>query len=190
MGLLSPRLTTGTRQAWQRRQDFYRYLNVAALPCSLIPTPPLALLSESRLARPPISSVSISARPPRRRWRTKSSVCFVKKSAKCDFFLNLMKKSLNFRLLRSGQKRWCRLHTIAFSMSGRHYSASPEHGLTLPKSPPQEVKIARFCPATLDFADVSGDFTDLFHVFRKKPCPSDFYFRYLSMRPQKSKVAK
>ena len=39
MGLLSPRLTTGTRQAWQRRQRFYRYLNVAALPCSLIPTP-------------------------------------------------------------------------------------------------------------------------------------------------------
>ena len=34
------RLTTGTRQAWQRRQGFYRYLNVAALPCSLIPTPP------------------------------------------------------------------------------------------------------------------------------------------------------
>ena len=28
----------------------------------------------------------------------KSSVCFVKKSAKCDFFLNLMKKSLTFRL--------------------------------------------------------------------------------------------
>ena len=40
MGLLSPRLTAGTRQAWQRRQGFYRYLNVAALPCSLIPTPP------------------------------------------------------------------------------------------------------------------------------------------------------
>ncbi len=34
----------------------------------------------------------------KRRWRTKSSVCFVKKSAKCDFFLNLMKKSLTFRL--------------------------------------------------------------------------------------------
>ena len=31
-------------------------------------------------------------------WRTKSSVCSVKKSAKCDFFLNLMKKSLTFRL--------------------------------------------------------------------------------------------
>ena len=28
----------------------------------------------------------------------KSSVCSVKKSAKCDFFLNLMKKSLTFRL--------------------------------------------------------------------------------------------
>ena len=40
MGLLSPKLTTGTRQAWQRRQGFYRYLNVAALPCSIIPTPP------------------------------------------------------------------------------------------------------------------------------------------------------
>ena len=40
MGLLSPRLTAGTRQAWQRRQGFYRYLSVAALPCSLIPTPP------------------------------------------------------------------------------------------------------------------------------------------------------
>ena len=36
MGLLSPQLTTGTRQAWQRRQGFYRYLSVAALPCSLI----------------------------------------------------------------------------------------------------------------------------------------------------------
>ena len=35
-----PCFTTGTRQAWQRRQGFYRYLNVAALPCSLIPTPP------------------------------------------------------------------------------------------------------------------------------------------------------
>ena len=127
MGLLSPRLTTGTRQAWQRRQGFYRYLNVAALPCSLIPTPPddekspgifhlqedfeltipqptappptpLARLSESRSARQPISSVSISARPQKRRWRTKSSVCSVRKSAKCDFFLNLMKKSLTFRL--------------------------------------------------------------------------------------------
>ena len=32
------------------------------------------------------------------RWRTKSSVCSVRKSAKCDFFLNLMKKSLTFRL--------------------------------------------------------------------------------------------
>ena len=31
-------------------------------------------------------------------WRTKSSVCSVRKSAKCDFFLNLMKKSLTFRL--------------------------------------------------------------------------------------------
>ena len=40
MGLLSPRLTAGTRQAWQRRQGFYRYLSVAALPCSIIPTPP------------------------------------------------------------------------------------------------------------------------------------------------------
>ena len=59
---------------------------------------PLARLSESRSARQPISCVCISARPPRRRWRTKSSVCFVKKSAKCDFFLNLMKKSLTFRL--------------------------------------------------------------------------------------------
>ena len=38
--LLYTSLTTGTRQAWQRRQGFYRYLNVAALPCSLIPTPP------------------------------------------------------------------------------------------------------------------------------------------------------
>ena len=27
-------------EAWQRRQGFYRYLNIAALPCSLIPTPP------------------------------------------------------------------------------------------------------------------------------------------------------
>ena len=63
----------------------------------------LARLSESRLARPPISSVSISARPPRRRWRTKSSVCFVRKSAKCDFFLNLMKKSLTFRLWKDSE---------------------------------------------------------------------------------------
>ncbi len=63
----------------------------------------LARLSESRLARPPISSVSISARPPRRRWRTKSSVCSVKKSAKCDFFLNLMKKSLTFRLWKDSE---------------------------------------------------------------------------------------
>ena len=56
------------------------------------------ILSESRLARPPILSVCISARPPRRRWRTKSSVCSVRKSSKCDFFVNLMKKSLTFRL--------------------------------------------------------------------------------------------
>ena len=49
------------------------------------------------------ASVSISARPPRRRWRTKSSVCFVKKSAKCDFFLNLMKKSLTFRLWKDSK---------------------------------------------------------------------------------------
>ena len=33
-------VAAGTRQAWQRRQGFYRYLNVAALPCSIIPTPP------------------------------------------------------------------------------------------------------------------------------------------------------
>ena len=58
----------------------------------------LARLSESRSARPPISSVCISARPQKRRWRTKSSVCSVRKSAKCDFFVNLMKKSLTFRL--------------------------------------------------------------------------------------------
>ena len=45
----------------------------------------------------------ISARPPRRQWRTKSSVCSVRKSAKCDFFLNLMKKSLTFRLWKDGQ---------------------------------------------------------------------------------------
>ena len=44
------------------------------------------------------SSVCISARPQKKRWRTKSSVCSVRKSAKCDFFLNLMKKSLTFRL--------------------------------------------------------------------------------------------
>ena len=141
MGLLSPKLTTGTRQAWQRRQGFYRYLNVAALPCSLIPTPPddeqspgifhlqedfeltipqptppLARLSESRLARPPISSVSISARPPRRQWRTKSSVCSVRKSAKCDFFLNLMKKSLTFRLWQNGKIHphflWCQISPL------------------------------------------------------------------------------
>ena len=128
MGLLSPRLTAGTRQAWQRRQGFYRYLNVAALPCSLIPTPPddeqspgifhlqedfawtipqlttpLARLSESRSARPPISSVCISARPQKRQWRTKSSVCSVKKSAECDFFLNLMKKSLTFCLWKDSK---------------------------------------------------------------------------------------
>ena len=34
---------------------------------------------------------------------TKSSVCSVKKSAKCDFFLNLMKKSLTFRLWVGGK---------------------------------------------------------------------------------------
>ena len=31
---------TGRRQAWQRRQGFYRYLKVAALTSSLILTPP------------------------------------------------------------------------------------------------------------------------------------------------------
>ena len=51
----------------------------------------------------PISSVSISARPQKRRWRTKSSVCSVRKSAKCDFFVNLMKKSLTFRLWKNSQ---------------------------------------------------------------------------------------
>ena len=63
----------------------------------------LARLSESRSARPPISSVSISARPPKRRWRTKSSVCSVKKSAKCDFFVNLIKKSLTIRFWKNSQ---------------------------------------------------------------------------------------
>ena len=38
------------------------------------------------------------------RWRTKSSVCSVRKSAKCDFFLNLMKKSLTFRLWQDLQE--------------------------------------------------------------------------------------
>ena len=40
----------------------------------------------------------------KRQWRTKSSVCSVRKSAKCDFFLNLMKKSLTFRLWQDSQK--------------------------------------------------------------------------------------
>ena len=47
---------------------------------------------------------------------TKSSVCSVKKSAKCDFFLNLMKKSLTFRLWQNSQKYsyflWCEAGTI------------------------------------------------------------------------------
>ena len=42
---------------------------------------------------------------------TKSSVCSVRKSAKCDFFLNLMKKSLTFRLWKNSQVDsyflWC-----------------------------------------------------------------------------------
>ena len=67
------------------------------------PTVPLARLWESRSARQPISCVCISARPPRRRWRTKSSVCCVRKSAECDFFVNLMKKSLTFRLWQNSQ---------------------------------------------------------------------------------------
>ena len=54
-----------------------------------------------------------SARPPRRRWRTKSSVCFVKKSAKCDFFLNLMKKSLTFRLWQDREKHFNQLRRKA-----------------------------------------------------------------------------
>ena len=33
----------------------------------------------------------------------KSSVCSVRKSAKCDFFLNLMKKSLTFRLWKDSK---------------------------------------------------------------------------------------
>ena len=57
-----------------------------------------------QIGKAPISSVCISARPPRRQWRTKSSVCFVRKSAKCDFFLNLMKKSLTFRLWQDRKK--------------------------------------------------------------------------------------
>ena len=56
-----------------------------------------------QIGKTPISSVSISARPPKRRWRTKSSVCFVRKSAKCDFFVNLMKKSLTFRLWQNSK---------------------------------------------------------------------------------------
>ena len=55
-------------------------------------------VASGNIVRRDISSVSISARPQKRRWRTKSSVCSVRKSAKCDFFLNLMKKSLTFRL--------------------------------------------------------------------------------------------
>ena len=69
------------------------------------PTTALARLSESRSERQPISSVCISARPQKRRWRTKSSVCSVRKSAKCNFFLNLMKKSLTFRLWQD-----CKIH--------------------------------------------------------------------------------
>ena len=47
--------------------------------------------------------IGISARPQKRQWRTKSSVCSVRKSAKCDFFLNLMKKSLTFRLWKDSK---------------------------------------------------------------------------------------
>ena len=75
-----------------------------------------ARLSESRLARQPISSVCISARLQKKRWRTKSSVCSVRKSAKCDFFLNLMKKSLTFRLWQNCEVDfdflWCQTCTI------------------------------------------------------------------------------
>ena len=40
MGLLSPKLTQEHGKRGKDGKGFYRYLNVAALPCSLIPTPP------------------------------------------------------------------------------------------------------------------------------------------------------
>ena len=95
----------GTEATAQSAVDIYREIIKDNIDYHIPqPTPPLARLSESRLARPPISSVSISARPPRRRWRTKSSVCSVKKSAECNLFLNLMKKSLTFRLWQDRKK--------------------------------------------------------------------------------------
>ena len=52
----------------------------------------------------------------KKRWRTKSSVCSVRKSAKCDFFLNLMKKSLTFRLWKNRQKHFDFLRCKAGSL--------------------------------------------------------------------------
>ena len=61
-----------------------------------------SLVSARPSTRPPISCVSISARPQQRRWRTKSSVCFVMKSVRCELFVNLIKKSLTIRFRRNG----------------------------------------------------------------------------------------
>lgn len=55
-------------------------------------------------------------------WK-KSSVCFVRKSAKCDFFLNLMKKSLTFLLWRRCLKGLPQ--SLFPENNGPEYPASP-----------------------------------------------------------------
>ena len=43
-------------------------------------------------------------RTQRKRWQTKSSVCSVRRWRKCDFFVNMIKKSLTIRIRQDGQK--------------------------------------------------------------------------------------
>ena len=48
----------------------------------------------------------VPARLQKKRWRTKSSVCSVRKSAKCDFFFEFDEKVLDFSSLAKQPSRF------------------------------------------------------------------------------------
>lgn len=67
---------------------------------SPFPNPTRRPASARPSTRPPTLSESISARRRKKPCRTKFCVCSARRCAKCNFFLNLIKKSLTIRLRR------------------------------------------------------------------------------------------
>ena len=125
MGLLSPQLTTGRRQVRQRRQGFYRYLKAAALPSSPIRPPPDEIFGHFSFYRRILNEQYSDQQHPehplpdcqkadrqdhlyracpfqrdRKRDDGGQNQAYAPRGspAECNFFVNLMKKSLTIRL--------------------------------------------------------------------------------------------